>query len=308
MQATQHCSQNIFWYSISFNILLCIVLIGCSEQLVTDNKSQEHTNPLPTMKAKTNTPEHIILLPTIPLPQMPVVFVTEVPAHTSRRMKPVFPTPAAVVTGHTTYLSAALKYGQDYKYSCEFDAGWVILQSYGINVTVDELIAKLPLDNSIEPYIGETPDSFVIYGGDILNGYSGNYKTNFLARSTGKAFAKVFAAYGLKTQPVNTRTQIETALQRGNLVWIKTTVDFQSGRPANWITPQDKHIKTVLGNDHAVVVIGYNDLVVIIRDVLGPTSSNSHRNFEYEVPWEQFLDAWGMQDFDGIEVLRPMEN
>jgi hypothetical protein len=58
----------------------------------------------------------------------------------------------------------------------------------------------------------------------------------------------------------------------------------------------------VLGNDHAVVVMGYNDEVAVIRDVLGPTSSNWNRLFEYEVHWDTFLSVWEAQGFDGLSV------
>ena len=58
----------------------------------------------------------------------------------------------------------------------------------------------------------------------------------------------------------------------------------------------------MLGNDHAVVVMGYNDEVAVIRDVLGPTSSNWERAYEYEVPWETFLPIWEAQGNDGLAV------
>lgn len=58
----------------------------------------------------------------------------------------------------------------------------------------------------------------------------------------------------------------------------------------------------MLGNDHAVVVIGFNQDVVVIRDVLGPTSSNWQRPYEYEVDWATFLEVWAAQDFDGLAV------
>jgi hypothetical protein len=61
----------------------------------------------------------------------------------------------------------------------------------------------------------------------------------------------------------------------------------------------------VLGNDHAVVVIGFNADVVVIRDVLGPTSTNWRRPQEYEVGWETFLRSWGAQGFDGLAVEPP---
>lgn len=216
--------------------------------------------------------------------------------------------PTPVVVGERVYtalLPAAVKEGQRFQYSCEFDAAWVILQTYGLDVTVDELIARMPYDPSVEPYIVESAEGHLIYGGDILTAFSGDYTKNFLARSTGAAMAGLFAAYGLETTPVRSRPELEAALLRGELVWMKTTVDFKPWRPATWITPAGARIKTVLGNDHAVVVMGFNEQVVVIRDVLGPTSTGPNRPLEYEVPWEPFLAAWGAQDFDGLAVARP---
>lgn len=206
---------------------------------------------------------------------------------------------------YDAYIPAAAAARQQYQFSCEFDAGRVIMKSYGLDVTVDELIARLPRDEQVRPRYEDTSRGVVIYGGDILAAYSGDYAHDFLARTTGRAFARVFASYGLETRPVGTRRQIEAALRRGNLVWLKTTVDFRPGRPAVWVTPAGARVRTVLGNDHAVVAIGFNAEVVVVRDVLGPTATNRRRPTEYEVPWERFLAAWAQQDFDGLEVLRP---
>jgi hypothetical protein len=43
----------------------------------------------------------------------------------------------------------------------------------------------------------------------------------------------------------------------------------------------------------------------VIRDVLGPTSSNWQRPYEYEVGWPAFLAAWGAQSFDALAVYPP---
>ena len=218
------------------------------------------------------------------------------------------PTPGPVVVNgrsYDAYIPAASKEHQAYKYSCEFDAAWVILQTYGIDANVDDLIAAVGVDTSIEPYIKETKDGFFVYGGDITNHFSGNIKENFLARGTGSAIRKAFEQYGLKMTPVHERAGIEAALRAGQLVWIKTTVDFKPWRPATWVMPDGRTHNVVLGNDHAVVVMGYSDRGVVIRDVLGPTSSNWQRPYEYEVDWKTFLAAWGAQEFDGLVVAPP---
>jgi uncharacterized protein YvpB len=232
------------------------------------------------------------------------------PAPLTATASPIPPTatPAPVVINGRTYdayIPAAVKNSQLYQYTCEFDAAWVVLQSFGIDVGVDEIIARTSLDNSIEPYFEETAEGFFIYGGDIRSAFSGNYQENFLARSTGRAIAPVFASFGLEANPISDRAGVENALRSGQLVWMKTTVDFKPWRPAIWVTPSGERIPTVLGNDHAVVAIGFNSEVVVIRDVLGPTSSNRQRPLEYEVSWETFLAAWGAQNFDALAVAPP---
>lgn len=218
------------------------------------------------------------------------------------------PTPGPLIVNgraYAAYIPAASKEKQAYRYSCEFDAAWVIVQTYGIDANVDDLIAAVGVDNSIEPYIKQTKDGFLVYGGDITNHFSGNIKENFLARGTGGAIRKAFEQYGLRVTPVGDRAGVEAALRAGELVWIKTTVDFKPWRPATWVMPDGRTRRTVLGNDHAVVVMGFSARGVVIRDVLGPTSSNSQRLYEYEVDWDIFLKAWEAQEFDGLAVAPP---
>jgi hypothetical protein len=218
------------------------------------------------------------------------------------------PTPAPVIVNgrvYDAYIPAATKEHQAYRYSCEFDAAWVILRTYGFDVTVDELIAAVGVDGSIEPFIEQTRDGFVIHGGDITTAFSGDYRENFLARSSGEAMRKAFERYRLRVTPVHDRANVEAALRAGALVWIKTTVDFRPWRPATWLMPDGRTRRTVLGNDHAVVVIGFNADSVVIRDVLGPTSTNLQRPYEYEVDWPTFLAAWQAQEFDGLAVSPP---
>jgi uncharacterized protein YvpB len=153
----------------------------------------------------------------------------------------------------------------------------------------------------------ETGSGFVIYGGNITRAFSGDYTKNYLARSTSTAMQKLFATYGLETQLVRDRAGVEAALRRGDLVWMKTTVDFKGWRPATWIMPDGSRYNTVLGNDHAVVAMGFSERGVVIRDVLGPTSTNRNRPYEYEVDWDTFMAAWGAQSYDGLAVARPVQ-
>ena len=181
----------------------------------------------------------------------------------------------------------------------------MILQTYGFDVDVDQLIAIVGVDESVEPFIEQTRDGFVIHGGDITTSFSGNYRENFLARSSGDAMRKAFERFNLRTAPARDRASVEAGLRSGALIWLKTTVDFKPWRPATWLMPDGRIRHTVLGNDHAVVAIGFNTESVVIRDVLGPTSSNWERPYEYEVDWPTFLAAWGAQEFDGLAVWPP---
>jgi hypothetical protein len=237
---------------------------------------------------------------------------TSTPAPSATIAPTATPAPTATATPimingrlYDAYIPAASKAQQAYQYSCEFDAAWVILQTFGFDVSVDELIGIVGLDDRVEPYIEETSQGFIIHGGDVTQSFSGDYKKNFLARSSGAAMRKAFEHFGLGVTPVGDRAGIEAALRRGELIWMKTTVDFKPWRPAIWRMPDGRTLRTVLGNDHAVVVIGFNAQSVVIRDVLGPTSSNRSRPYEYEVAWDKFLTSWEAQSFDGLAVAPP---
>ncbi|HMA33030.1 MAG TPA: C39 family peptidase, partial [Chloroflexia bacterium] len=268
------------------------------------------------LPAATNTPPPPAARPTPPAPPTAVADrPSAVPASPTQVPVPTAgpPVPATIVGGHPVvdgivldaYVPAATKLHQYYHYTCEFDAAWVVLKTYGIDATLDEMVAIIGLDHSGEPRWEETKTGVMIYGGDITQAYSGDYTKDFLARSTGLAMRKVFAHYGLGVTPVHTQGALEAALRRGELVWIKTTADFLPGRPATWVMPDGRTWQTVLGNDHAAVVMGYNADGAYIRDVLGPTSTNRARTYQYLVPWDRFLAAWASQSWDGLAVAPP---
>ena len=268
----------------------------------------------PPTRAAMPSPTTVSSPTALPTAMPTAVEATGSPVLTSTPAPTETPAPTAtaapvVVNGrvYDAYIPAATKQKQAYQYSCEFDAAWVILETYGIRANVDDLVPIVGVDRSIEPYIKETKDGFIIYGGDILNLYSGDYTKSFLARTTSMAMRKVFEHYNLSTTLVQDRAGIENALRNGQLVWIKTTVDFKPWRPATWIMPNGATRQTVLGNDHAVVVMGFNQDSVVIRDVLGPTSTNWQRPYEYEVSWDTFMAAWGAQSFDGVAVVPPAQ-
>jgi Peptidase_C39 like family len=212
------------------------------------------------------------------------------------------PSPVRDPASYRAYVPAASKTGPFYQYTCEFDAAWAVLKTYGIDATFEDQLAAIRVDDRVEPWYEETADGVVIHGGDITSAYSGDYTHNYLARTTGAGMRHVFKHFGLRVTHVHDRDKIERNLERGRLIWIKATVDFKDWVPATWLTPEGTSLPVVLGNDHAVVVMGYDDRVVVIRDVLGPTSTNWERPYEYEVEWETFLRCWAAQGSDGLAV------
>jgi len=205
-------------------------------------------------------------------------------------------------TWYDAYIPTASKSGQFFHYTCEFDAAWAVLATFGVEAPFEDQLALVGHDLSIEPWYEETASGFVIYGGEIGSMYSGDYTHNILARTTGAAMRPMFEWYGMQVTPVHDRLAIESALRGGALVWLKATADFYDGVPTTWITPSGLTYPTVLGNDHAVVAMGYNADVVVIRDVLGPTDTNWERQLEYELPWENFLYTFAQQGNDGLAV------
>ena len=213
-----------------------------------------------------------------------------------------FPAPLRDVSEYDAYIPAVSKASQFAGYTCEFDAVWVALKTFGEELSLNDMIDIVGVDRSIEPYYVESNRGMLIYGGDISNRFCGDYEHNFLARSRTRALRPIFKEVGLPVRTVRDQKEIIQCLDRERLIVIKATVDFKPWTSAYWITPNGKEYPVVLGNDHAQVIMGYNQDVVVIRDVLGPTSSNWERPYEYEVPWEQFLACWWAQGNDAQAV------
>src|ERR671910_1657139 len=117
---------------------------------------------------------------------------------------------------YTAYVPTATKAGQFYQYSCEFDASWVVLATFGKDVPFEEQLAVVGHDTSVEPYFEETAEGFIIHGGDITSAFFGGYTAKMLGRATGSAFLPLFEHYGLEAETVKTREEIEAILdQRG---------------------------------------------------------------------------------------------
>jgi hypothetical protein len=201
------------------------------------------------------------------------------------------------------YIRLPVKEGQDFHFTCEFDSAWIILMAYGFDVRLEEQMSLVGVDESIEPYYEDNGDgTFNVYGGDVHNFYCGHINENILARARTNAMRKVFEAKGLGVTQAPTRELIEAALLRGEPVFFKSTVDMLPWRPATWFTPNGETYPVVLTNDHALIVMGFNADEVIIRDPLGPTSTNVQRPWQWRVSWTRFLEVLAAQGNDAIAV------
>ena len=237
----------------------------------------------------------------------PYTFITTMPATTGIGQQPGQPASAVMpvfADGMTwsAYIQQPIKEGQDFHFTCEFDSAWIILKSYGHDLDLQEQLAIVGHDLSIEPYWEDTERGTIVQGGDIQEMYSGDYDKNLLARATGNAIRKVFESVDLTVEVTPDRPLIEAALLRGEPVFFKATVDFLNWKPATWVTPDGDEFPVVLTNDHALVVMGFNETDVIIRDPLGPTTTNETRPWQYRVSWERFLEVIAAQGNDALAI------
>ncbi len=225
--------------------------------------------------------------------------------------KPDFGTPVGQVAASQiadqgwywdAYLQMPIKEGQDFHFTCEFDSAWIILKAYGMDVPLEEQLELVGKDESLEPYFEETLDGFHIYGGDVHNFYCGHINENLLARARCNAMRKVFEAKGLGVTVTPDRISIEAALLRGEPVFFKSTVDMMPWRPAVWHANTGENWPVVLSNDHALVVMGFNADDVIIRDPLGPTTTNWERPWQWKTTWTRFLEVLAAQGNDAIAI------
>jgi hypothetical protein len=201
------------------------------------------------------------------------------------------------------YLQLPVKEGQDFSLSCEFDTAWIILMAYGFDVPVQEQLAIVGTDDPFEPYYEDNGDgTFSIYGGDIHNHFCGNIESNILAKCRSNAMRRVFESRGLGVTETPTRELIEAALLRGEPIFFKSTVDMLPWRPATWYSTTGEAWPVVLSNDHALAVMGFNADDVIIRDPLGPTSTNVARPWQWRVSWARFLEVIAAQGNDAIAI------
>lgn len=200
------------------------------------------------------------------------------------------------------YLQMPIKEGQDFHFTCEFDSAEIIMKAYGMDVGLQEQLELVGQDTSIEPYYEETADGFQIYGGDVNNYFCGHIDTNLVARAKCNAMRKAFEGKGLGVTVTPDRESIEAALLRGEPVFFKSTVDMLPWRPAKWHTNTGETWDVVFSNDHALTVMGFNAEHVIVRDPLGPTSTNLERPWQWRTTWTRFLEVIAAQGNDAIAV------
>jgi hypothetical protein len=205
----------------------------------------------------------------------------------------------------TAMVQVPIKRGQWFHYTCEFDSAWSCMAAYDIDAGLDAQVDAVGIDNRVVPYWEETASGIMVYGGDIGQHFSGELDSNLMSRATSNAMRKSFDAHNVATEPVHDRAAIEASLNAGYPVFFKATVDFLDWRPATWHSPEGYTYPVVFSNDHALTVIAYNDEQVVIRDPLGPTSTNDRRPYQYRVTWERFLQVFASQGNDGLAVMPP---
>ena len=205
----------------------------------------------------------------------------------------------------TAFVQVPIKRGQWYHFTCEFDSAWSCMAAYDIDAGLDAQVDAVGIDNRVVPYWEETASGIMVYGGDIGEHFSGELDSNLMSRATSIAMRKAFHAHGLATEPISDRAGIETSLKAGYPVYFKSSVDFLDWRPATWNSPEGFTYPVVFSNDHALTVIAYNDDEVVIRDPLGPTSTNANRPYQYRVRWDRFLQVFASQGNDGLAVMPP---
>ncbi len=203
----------------------------------------------------------------------------------------------------TAMVQVPIKRGQWFHFTCEFDSAWSCMAAYDVDAGLDAQVDAVGIDNRVVPYWEETASGIMVYGGDIGEHFSGELDSNLMSRSTSNAMRKAFHAHGLATEPIHDRAGIETSLNAGYPVFFKSTVDFLDWRPATWHSPEGYTYPVVFSNDHALTVIAYNDDEVVIRDPLGPTSTNANRPYQYRVKWNRFLEVFASQGNDGLAVM-----
>lgn len=206
---------------------------------------------------------------------------------------------------YTAYTETVIKQGQWDLYTCEFDVAHLIMKTFGVETTLDELLVYVGFDNPFAPYSEQTPGGLVIHGGDIGEAFCGDLSSNTFAKTRGSAIRRAFEGFDFPVETVQSRSGVERGLGAGKLMWLKTTVDFTAYVPTRWLTPDGTTYPTVYDNDHCVAAIGYDDEVVVIRDALGPTNTNWERSWEYDVPWDVFMDCWSSSGYDGLLISRP---
>lgn len=205
----------------------------------------------------------------------------------------------------TAMVQVPIKRGQWFHYTCEFDSAWSCMAAYDIDAGLDAQVEAVGIDNRVTPYWEETASGIMVYGGDIGEHFSGELDSNLMSRATANAMRKSFDAHDIATEPIHDRAGIEASLNAGYPVFFKSTVDFLDWRPATWNSPEGYTYPVVFSNDHALTVIAYNDDEVVIRDPLGPTSTNANRPYQYRVKWDRFLQVFASQGNDGLAVMPP---
>ncbi len=151
----------------------------------------------------------------------------------------------------------------DYPTGCESVALYILLKYNGVDTTVDEIInnlkkGELPYEIEKETYGGNPEIEFV---GDPRNDYSYGVFNDPIAEVANLFKENIQNIEGLELE------QILEIVSQNRPVMVWTTIGNISSRTyESWIYRKTNEIIYWKENEHAVVIIGYNDRQVIVSD------------------------------------------
>lgn len=174
---------------------------------------------------------------------------------------------------------------QKYQFSCETAALATVLNYYGVNVTEDQIISKMPFDKTKhqENIWGDPDQGFV---GDI-NGKSGDVSYGIHWNPMKKVASNWMKAEVLKAGKVEDLVD-QLNNKRPVIIWVYTG----EKKPLKWKTPKGKTISALL-EEHTVVVSGYKESKNTLSGfyIVDPAKNKSSRFValgEFKKYWEGF--------------------
>ena len=152
----------------------------------------------------------------------------------------------------------------DYPTGCESVSLYMLLNYYGIDVTVDEIYDLLPM--GVQPYDDENG---VRHGGNPEREFVGDPRSEYSYGVFNGPIAKVAERFmpGVRTKTGATVDEIKAILDTGNpvLAWYVSAPNRDIMHRWSWIDENGEMVCWP-GGEHAVVVCGYDDTSITYRD------------------------------------------